>query len=269
MTALLALALALQQTVAPAQPPATPAPTATPSTAAPAPVRRPVVTASTLQIHVTDRKGLAAQGVRVVAEGIVSREGVSDAVGQVLFLTMPNGTYRIQASHESFITLEKEATVRAGTPTAPVEFSMTAAPPPPAPPPPPPPPPVVAPAPITLSAPAGELKVLSILDLFEKSPDVKEPFKYFPVACSGLDNTQLLVVRDAIKTSSDSAIDRMLYLVGGEATLATGGREQKLAPGWYALVPRGTALTLTRRGKNPAVVLSVAGGQPCSAVGTR
>ncbi len=75
-------------------------------------------------------------------------------------------------------------------------------------------------------------------------------------------------VTDA-KSVPDAAIDRMLYLVGGEATLVSAGREQKLAPGWYALVPRGSALTLTRRGKNPAVVLSVAGGQPCSGTGTR
>ncbi|MEQ1910752.1 MAG: carboxypeptidase regulatory-like domain-containing protein [Vicinamibacterales bacterium] len=260
MTALLALALALQQTPAPAQ-----QPPAAPATTAPAPARRPTVAAtSSLVIRVTDRKGLSAQGVKVVAEGAVGREGVSDAAGQVLFLTLPNGTYRVQASSESFITLEKEVTVRAGTTTPPVEFTLTAAPPPPAPPPPPPPPPVVAPAPAVTSAPAGEAKVLSIFELFEKSPDVKEPFKYFPVACSGLDNTQLLVVRDSIKTSPDAAIDRMLYLVGGEATLVSAGREQKLAPGWYALVPRGSALTLTRRGKNPAVVLSVAGGQPCS-----
>ena len=266
MTALLALALALQLTPAPAQQP----PVAPPATAAPAPARRPPVAAtSSLQIHVTDRKGLSAQGVKVVAEGVVAREGVSDAAGSVLFLTVPNGTYRVQASSESFITLEKEVTVRAGTTTPPVEFTLTAAPPPPAPPPPPPPPPVVTPAPAVSNAPAGESKVLSIFELFEKSPDVKEPFKYFPVACSGLDNTQLLVVRDSIKTSPDAGIDRMLYLVGGEATLVSAGREQKLAPGWYALVPRGSALTLTRRGKNPAVVLSVAGGQPCAATGTR
>lgn len=266
MTALLALALALQQTPAPAQQP----PAAPTATAAPAPARRPPVAAtSTLQIHVTDRKGLSAQGVKVVAEGALGREGVSDAAGSVMFLTVPNGTYRVQASGESFITLEKEVTVRAGTALPPVEFTLTAAPPPPAPPPPPPPPPVVAPAPAVTSAPAGESKVLSIFELFEKSPDVKEPFKYFPVACSGLDNTQLLVVRDSIKTSPDTALDRMLYLVGGEATLVSAGREQKLAPGWYALVPRGSALTLTRRGKNPAVVLSVAGGQPCAGTGTR
>ena len=83
MTALLALALALQQTPAPAQQP----PGAPPATTAPAPARRPPVAAtSTLQIKVTDRKGLSAQGVKVVAEGAVGREGVSDAAGSVLFL---------------------------------------------------------------------------------------------------------------------------------------------------------------------------------------
>lgn len=268
MIALLALALAMQQTPAPAQqPPAAPPATAAP---APAPARRPpAVQTSSLTIHVTDRKGLSAQGVKVVAEGPLGRDGVTDAAGQVLFLTLPNGTYRVQASGDAFITLEKEVTLRAGTTTPPLEFTLTAAPPPPEPPPPPAPAPVVTPPPAAPSAPAGDPKVLSIFELFEKSPDVKDPFKYFPVGCSGLDNTQLLVVRDAIKTTADASIDRMLYLVGGEATLVTSGREQKLSPGWYALVPRGSALTLTRRGKNPAVVLSVSGGQPCSATGTR
>jgi len=31
------------------------------------------------------------------------------------------------------------------------------------------------------------------------------------------------------------------------------------------MVPRGTALTLTRRGRNPAIILSTVGGQPCPA----
>ena len=264
MTALLALALALQQTPAPAQqPPATP-----PATAAPAAPRRPAATTSTLFVHVTDRKGLGAQGVKVAAEGLVGRDGVTDAVGQVIFLNVPNGTYRVQASHESFITLETEVTVRAGTTMPPVEFALNAAPPAPEPPPPTAataPPAAPAPAPAMSTAPAGELKVLSIFELFEKSPDVKESSKYLPVACSGLDNTQLLVVRESIKAAADATLDLMLYVVGGEGTLSIAGHDQKFSPGWYALVPRGTALTLTRRGKNPAVVLSVSGGQPCAA----
>lgn len=266
MFAVLGLAMALQASPAPAAQPQTPAPTTQ------APVRRPAAPASsTLQVRVTDRKGLSAQGVRVVAEGAVGREGTTDAVGTVLLLTMPNGTYRVQASGEGFVTLEKEVTLRAGTTTPPLEFTLTAAPapppPPPAPEPTPPPPP---PAP-TLNAPAGDAKTLSVFELFEKSPDVKEPYKYFPVACSGLDSTQLLVVRDALKSSADSAVDKMLYVVGGEATLAINGREQKLAPGWFALVPRGASLTLTRtgKGKNPAVILSTTGGQPCASSSAR
>jgi hypothetical protein len=260
MSVLFALALAVQQP-APAAP-ATPAPTTTQ-----APVRRPVApVTSTLQVHVTDRKGLPVQGAKVVAEGLVGRESTTDAVGQVLLLNVPNGTYRVQVSHDAFITFEKEANVRAGTTAAPVEFTLTAAPPPPPPPPAPLPPPLPAPAPAAAVAPAGEPRVLSVFELFEKSPDVKDPFKYFPIACSGLDNTQLLVVRDSFRASADATIDRMLYLVGGEATLSSSGRETKLAPGWYALVPRGAGLTLTRtgKGKNPAVILAIAGGQACS-----
>lgn len=259
MTALLALALALQQTPAPA----TPAPATTQ-----APARRPAAApSSTLTIHVTDRKGLAAQGVRVVAEGVVSREGTTDAVGQVLLLTVPNGTYRIQASGDGFITLEKEVVLRAGTPVPTVEFTLTAAPPPPPPPPAPAPPPAPVSTP-TLNAPAGEPRVLSVIDLAERSLSGKEPTKIVPVGCSGLDMTQLLVVRDANKVAANASMDQMLYVVAGEATLTLGGRDQTISSGWYALVPRGTSHTLTRRGKNPAIVLAISGGEACAA-GTR
>ncbi len=263
MTALLALALALQQTPAPAQQP----PAAPPATTAPAPARRPPVAAtSSLQIRVTDRKGLSAQGVKVVAEGVVGREGVSDAAGSVLFLTVPNGTYRVQASSESFITLEKEVTVRAGTTMPPVEFTLTAAPPPP--PPPPAPEPVAAPTPapvLTLNAPAGEPRVMDLIGLVERSLDGKEAYKYVPVGCSGLDTTQLLFVRETLKAEAKPTVDQVLYVVAGQAMLSLAGRDQTISQGWYALVPRGMPHTLVHRGKTPTIVLAVAGGQPCSA----
>jgi hypothetical protein len=31
------------------------------------------------------------------------------------------------------------------------------------------------------------------------------------------------------------------------------------------MVPRGTAHTITRRGRNPAIILATTGGQPCEA----
>lgn len=263
MTALLVLMLALQQTSAAAQP------SAAPTTASPtqAPARRSTTApTSTLRVHVTDRQGLALQGVQVTAEGLVSREGTSDAVGQVLLLTLPNGTYRLRASGDAFVTLEKEVVVRSGASTAaPVEMTLSSAPPPPPPPEPPAPSDTPA-APITpASAPAGELRVVSIADLAERSLSGREPIKRVPVGCSGLDDTQMIVLRETLKGSEDQGVDQMLYVVAGEATLTLGGRDQTISSGWFVLVPRGMSHTLTRRGRNPAILLVVSGGQPCSA----
>ncbi|MFN7981804.1 MAG: cupin domain-containing protein [Vicinamibacterales bacterium] len=181
---------------------------------------------------------------------------------------MPNGTYRVQAAGEGFITLEKEVTLRAGTTTPPVELTLTAAPPPPPPPPAPEPPTPPPPAP-TLTAPAGEPRVLSIIDLAERSLNGKEPTKIVPVSCSGLDATQLMVVRETTKGTANPSMDQMLYVVAGEATLTLGGRDSTISSGWYAVVPRGTAHSLTRRGKNPAIILSIAGGMPCASASAR
>ena len=61
----------------------------------------------------------------------------------------------------------------------------------------------------------------------------------------------------------DPAVDRMLYVVGGEATLTVNGRDQIVTNGWYAMIPRGTRHSWTRRGRNPVVILSTVGGRPC------
>jgi mannose-6-phosphate isomerase-like protein (cupin superfamily) len=275
MIAMLVFALALQQTPAPAQPataqpapatrPPTTAPPAPATTAAQPPVRRPATTTgtATLQIRVTNRMGVPAQGVRVAAEGGVSRDGLTDSSGLVQLRTMPGGTYRVQASGEEFITLEKEVIVRATGTTGPIDFALSAAPPPPPPPPapePPPPPPPAAPAP---TAAAGELRVMSIADLAERSLSGREPIKMVPVGCSGLDNTQMLVLRETLNAPANPNLDQMLYVVAGEAMLSLGGRDQTISSGWYALVPRGTPHVLTRRGRNPAIVLTISGGQTC------
>jgi mannose-6-phosphate isomerase-like protein (cupin superfamily) len=250
--------LALQQPATPA------APKPAPATAAPAPraqtPRRPATGSATLQVRVTDRSGAPAANVQVTAEGPVSREGMTDDNGQLQFRTMTSGTYRLRASAEPFITLEKEVAVRA-TNNAPVELSLSPAPPPPAPPEPPPAPANTAAA--TPTAAAGDARVLSIADLAENSLSGREAVKTVPVACSGLDNTQMIVLRETLRTEAADNVDRMLYVVAGEAMLSMEGRDQPISSGWYAMVPRGTAHTLTRRGRNPAIVLMTAGGEPC------
>jgi mannose-6-phosphate isomerase-like protein (cupin superfamily) len=258
MTAVLALLLALQQQ------PATPAPrpsTPAPRPAAQAPARRPATGTATMQVRVTDRTGTPADGVQVTAEGPVSREGTSDASGQVQFRTLPNGTYRLRASGDEFITLEKEVAVRSGS-NAPIELALSPAPAPPPPAPTPEPPP--APATTNTDAVAGDPRVLSIADLAERSLSGREPVKLVPVACSGRDNTQMIVLRETIQTAAKPDVDQILYVVAGEAMLSMDGREQTISSGWYAMVPRGIAHTITRRGRNPAIILATVGGQPCA-----
>lgn len=255
MIAGLALTAALLQTPAPAA--QAPAPPAAPAQRRPA----PAAAGLTLQVRVTDRTGTPAAGVEITVEGPASRAGTSDATGAVQFRTLAAGTYRLRAEAEGFITLEKEVTLRTGATAPPVEFALSIAPPPPPPPPapepPPPPPPPPAPK-------AGEARVLSIADLAEKNLSGREPSKLVPVACSGLDNTQMMVLREGVKAPANPDADLTLYVVAGEVTLTLNGRDQGLQSGWYAMVPRGTAHALTRKGRNPAVLLLTVGGQPCS-----
>ena len=57
--------------------------------------------------------------------------------------------------------------------------------------------------------------------------------------------------------------DVTLYVVAGEAMLNLGGRQQAITPGWFSVVPRGTPHTITRRGRTPAILLSVVAGPVC------
>jgi mannose-6-phosphate isomerase-like protein (cupin superfamily) len=204
--------------------------------------------------------------MRVTAEGPLSRGGQTNAEGRVTLRAMPPGIYRVRVEGDGFVTLEKEVTLRAATPLS-VEFALNAAPAPPPPPPPsptPPPPPPPPPAAVSDLEP-GEPRVLSLLDLTEKSLGGRDPVKTVAVGCSGMSRSQLLVVRDATRPAARQDVDEALYLIAGEATLTLGGRDQPMTPGWFSLVPRGTAYGLVKKGRNPAVLLSVVAGVPCSA----
>jgi mannose-6-phosphate isomerase-like protein (cupin superfamily) len=229
--------------------------------AAPQPRRAAPPAPVTVEIRVTDRSGNAAPGATVTAEGPTSRDGVSDANGVVSFRSVVAGSYRVHAEADGFVALEKEITVRAGAPLT-TELALTRAPKPPE-----PPAPVVAPK--TAPAPAvaavpGEPRVLSIPDLAERSLGGRDPVKTVPIGCSGLSATQLVLVRESLAPPVRPDADEMIYLVAGEASLKLGDREQALAPGWFSVVPRGTSHSVTRKGRNPAILLSILSGPPCS-----
>jgi hypothetical protein len=189
----------------------------------------------------------------------------------VTLKTMTPGTYRIRADAEGFVAFEKEVSVKGAVAPTQVLLSLAAAPfvPPPEPikveaPPPPPP----APAAPPLGTP-GEPRVLSIPDLAEHSLSGRDPLKVFPIGCSGVSQSRLIVLRESIPSGANTDAEETLYLVAGEATLTLGSaREQAIAPGWFAIVPRGTNYALGRKGKNPAILLSTVYGRPCGAGST-
>jgi len=84
------------------------------------------------------------------------------------------------------------------------------------------------------------------------------------IGCSGVSAAQLIVVRESIPTATHPNRDEVLYVVAGEATLNLGQKAQAITPGWLSVVPRGTPYALTRKGRNPVVLLSVVGGPVCA-----
>jgi mannose-6-phosphate isomerase-like protein (cupin superfamily) len=246
----LVLAFALQQPAPPkpAPPPATKKPSAAPSLS--------------LEIKVTDRRGATVAGAEVNLEGPLAREGTTDANGSIVFRGLTAGTYRARVSHDRFLTLEKEVAVRAGGPAA-ADITLSPAPPPAAPPPPPAPKPTPTPPAAPARAPA-QPRALSIPDLVSSKLPGREPVERVSVGCSGASASEVLRLRDGLEAHTHLDADEMIYIVAGEGTLTMGSNPLKVGPGWFSLVPRGVAHSLTRSGRNPIVLLSVVSGDPCS-----
>jgi hypothetical protein len=258
---LLTLALAAPAHLAvQAEPQNKPAP-ASPAQAKPRP-KVPAAPTVVLTITVTSMSGEALEGVSVTATGPVERQAVTIANGTVRLPGLRPGTYRLRFEQEGFHTFEKEVSWRSGQP-APLDVALT-----PAPPPPPPPEPEPEPKPesnVTLPPPS-EPKTMTLPDYIERNfIGPREPQKEDLVGCSGLAQAVVWQVREPWMGRSHPSADAMLYVIGGEGTVQIDGRDSTLGAGSFAVVPRGTTYSLTRRGRNPLIILSFLGGAPCAA----
>ena len=134
---------------------------------------------------------------------------------------------------------------------------------------PPPPPPAPEPAPVVDAAPKlpppGPPKTVSLPEYIEKNFITnREPQKENLVGCSGVGQALLWQIRDPWNGRQHESADGMLYVVGGDGGLKLGDREFTVSAGAFIVVPRGTSYSLSRRGRNPLIVLAVLAGAPCA-----
>jgi mannose-6-phosphate isomerase-like protein (cupin superfamily) len=265
LTILCVPAFVLAQAPAATPPPAKTPQTTQPPTPAPARPRPQAAATAVLTVAVNDSGGAPIADVKVGVLGPVEREGVTTAAGEARMLGIRPGTYRLRFEKEGFYTFEKEVTWRAGTPAPTVvEATLTAAPPPPPPPPPEPePPPKPA---FVADLPPGKPSNLDVPEYIERNHiSNKEPHKENLIGCSGGAQSWLWQVREPWQNRQHESAELMLYVVGGEGTLAINGRDVALAAGTLAVVPRGTSYGLTRRGRAPAIyILATLSGPPCA-----
>lgn len=258
------LLLTLLQAAPPAATPQPSTPTAA-ATQAPKPRPRSSSATTTALLFITDATGRPVEGVTVNVMGPVDREVKSPASGPTRIEGLRAGTYRVRFTREGFITFEKELSWRAGTAAPELSITLNAAPAPPTPPTPPSAPVKPEPSATTLPPP-GAPKTIPLIDFIEKNLiSGREPQKENLIGCSGVGQALLWQIRDPWTGRQHESADGMIYVVAGDGTIRLGDRDVTITNGSFAVVPRGITYGLTRRGRNPLIILAVLSGAPCAA----
>jgi mannose-6-phosphate isomerase-like protein (cupin superfamily) len=239
----------------------TPTPPTTPPPTAPAPRSAPRRAITyTVTVAVTDGTGAPVHGAKIAAVGPVNREGETIADGTLRFTGLKAGSYRLRVEHAGFVTLERDITVRATAQRQVFDVQLSEAPALPE-----PEKPTVAPAAVQTNAPAGEPRSVNVADFIEKNfIGGKEPRKEDQLGCTASARTTLLQLRDPTKEETNPNADEVLYVVAGEGTLRLGNTDVPLSSSAVAVVPRGTVKAISRKGRNPLILLSVVSGPSCT-----
>lgn len=217
---------------------------------------KPPVKTTSLRVSVRDQAGASLDGVKLTLSGDATGEYTTAGAGTVVIPDMKDGTYRVRAERGGFITLEREFSVRAGGPLTAVDIVLSEAPPPPPPPKAPEPPPVVLP-------PPGSPVSVSIPDYLDRNFIGREPIKESILACKPSETVRLLQLRENVAQHAHDKMDEVIYVVAGEGTIRIGEETTPMKPGSLAVVPRGSAHAIERKGRTPLIVLSTLAGAPC------
>ena len=232
-----------------------------PAAAAQAPRAAAKGAPTTATITVTDLSGAPLSDVRVTLTGSIDRSGTSATNGTVKFDGLRPGTYRVRFDKEGYVLFERELEIRAkqAAPNPSVALAPAPAPAPAAAPPPEP----SEPAPLTLPPP-GKALTVNVPDFIERNFIAStQPQKVSEVGCTGLAHTVLWQVREPWEDRTHDSADAMLYVVGGEGTVRMGASDLALRAGSFVQIPRATTYSVTRRGRNPIILLATLVGEPC------
>ena len=244
----------------------TPTPTASPKPAASSPpatqgagttANRP----GALVLTVLNEKGEPLTGASVAVRGAADRSGTTGTDGAVTLQNIPVGTVRVRVTRDGFMTLEKEVSIRSAARTT-SEAVLSMAPPAPAPPPTPTPTPTPESRPMTPAGALGTPKMSFVTDLVDQMLKDSQPVVTRQVGCSGVMETSLILTRENI-SHRHTDVDETIYIVAGEGSLTVADKNQNIEGGWFGFVPRGVPHSITRRGRNPMVLLVVTSGKPC------
>jgi mannose-6-phosphate isomerase-like protein (cupin superfamily) len=218
----------------------------------------PAAASTTATVTVTDLTGEPLPDVRVTLTGSLDRSGSTQGNGTVKFDGLRAGTYRLRFEKDGFVLFEREIEWRSGQPAPNPSVALSPAAKPPAPPPAPDP----KPAPLP---PPGKAVTVNLPDYIERNLITNsQPQKVSEISCSGLGNNVLWQIREPWENRQHEAADAMLYVVAGEGMVRLGAADVPVVAGTFTQVPRGTTYSITRRGRNPIIILATLVGEPCS-----
>ncbi len=212
---------------------------------------------SGIAITATDPRGMPLPDVRVTVEGPSDRNGATNDSGQVNFVGMQPGTYRVRFDGDRVVSFEREVIVRSGQPTG-VDVMLNAKPPAPK-----PPPPTRVEVPKTVVGPPGMPQVLSIVELAEKQLSGNLPRRELLVSCSGNTRTTLVLLNQDQPERVYDGAETEYYVVAGQGAVRISGRDTPLTAGSYVSIPRNTNHGIVRRGNRALILLAVLSGEAC------
>lgn len=207
---------------------------------------------ATLAVAVADPSGAPVANVMVRLEGPAERSARTEG-GKIAFEGLPPGSYRLRFEHPAYVTLERELTARAGAPQK-VQVTLT-----PAAEPPPPPPPPVPPVPADVK-PA----LLDLPSVIEQNYVGRDPGKMLDLACGTGGRATLIQLNQPVTEHTHEQSDEFIYVIAGDGTARTDGREERLHAGVFMLLPRGVPHAFTATGRGPLVMLSTRAGEGCT-----